>query len=97
MSRTIRRKHFNKKGRFFQHYWEAFSDNEIKEKSYLELWQYHSDNYYTKSCKDNKQFFKNDEYRNLRREFKQKILKNFDLEDFFLNKVKANSIKWKIH
>lgn len=97
MSRTIRRVHFNKKKRFFQHYWEAFSDNEILHKNYLQLWQYHSDNYYTKSCKDNKQFFKNLEDRKLRRDFKKEIAKIDDFEDFFLKKIKAQSIKWIIH
>ena len=29
MSRTIRRTKFNKKNRFFHHYWEAYSDKEI--------------------------------------------------------------------
>lgn len=97
MSRTIRRTQFNKKKHFFQHYWEAFSDSEIEERLYIELWQYHSDNYYTKSCKNRKQFFKNLEYRTLRYEFKQKMSKNYDVEDFYLNKIKASSIKWKIH
>ena len=32
MSRTIRRTKFNKKNRFFHHYWEAYSDKEIMEK-----------------------------------------------------------------
>lgn len=97
MSRTIRRTQFNKKNRFFQHYWEAFSDVEIKESHYIKLWQYHSDNYYTKSCKNTKQFLKNLEYRSIRREFKERILKTSHMEDFFLNKIKANSIKWDLH
>lgn len=97
MSRTIRRTQFNKKNRFFQHYWEAFSNYEILERNYIKLWQYHSDNYYTKSCKDNKQFFKNLEDRKLRRDFKKEISTISNMDDFFLKKVKAQSIKWKIH
>lgn len=97
MSRTTRRTKFNKKNRFFQHYWEAFSDIEIEKAHYIELWQYHSDNYYTKSCKNTKQFFKNLEYRSIRREFKEKISRTSQMEDFFLNKIKANSIKWDLH
>lgn len=97
MSRTIRRTQFNKKKRFFQHYWEAFSRKEVVAGNYIDLWQYHGDNYYTKSCKDNKQFFKNLEDRNLRREFKKSVNTCIDLENFNLKKVKAQSIKWKIH
>lgn len=97
MSRTIRRKHFNKKKHFFQHYWEAFSDNEILQKGYIKLWQYHSDNYYTKSYKDCKQFFKNLENRKLRRNFKLEVSKFHDIENFFLKDVKPKSINWKIH
>lgn len=97
MSRTIRRTQFNRKKHFFQHYWEAFSDSEIEERDYIKLWQYHSDNYYTKSCKNRKQFYKNLEYRTLRREFKEKISQMRDFEDFYLDKVKSKSIKWKVH
>lgn len=97
MSRTIRRTQFNKKKHFFQHYWEAFSQAEVKDNTYIEVWQYHSDNYYTKSCKNLKQFIKNLEYRTLRREFKEKILKTSQLEDFFLKKTKAESIRRKLH
>ena len=97
MSRTIRRKQFNKKNRFFQHYWEAFSDNEIKEKDYIEVWKYHSDNYYTKSSKEMKQFWKNKEYRTLRREFKNEISNTSNLEEFFLENKQAKCIKWSLH
>lgn len=97
MSRTIRRTHFNKKHHFFQHYWEAFSDSEVKERDYIKVWQYHSDNYYTKSCKNRKQFIKNLEYRTIRREFKNTITKVSNFDDFFLKKTKASSVKWKIH
>ena len=97
MSRTIRRTQFNRKKHFFQHYWEAFSNAEIEKRDYIELWQYHSDNYYTKSCKTRKQFYKNLEDRSLRREFKSKISHTYDFEDFFLHKVKYQSVKWKVH
>lgn len=97
MSRTIRRTKFNKKNRFFHHYWEAYSDKEIIEKDYIELWQYHSDNYYTKSCKNAKQFLKNLSYRKIRREFKVEMSHCFDFEDFYLNHKKAKSIKWDLH
>ena len=96
MSRTVRRKNFNKKSRFFQHYWEAFSDKEVINGDYIELWKYHSDNYYTKSTKNNKQYLKNLEDRKIRRNF-NKSLHNFDLEDFFLLKLKPNCIKWDLH
>lgn len=97
MSRTVRRNHFNKKSRFFQHYWEAFSDAEIERNDYIELWKYHSDNYYTKKTKNIKQFYKILEYRSLRRNFKLNISKTLFLEDLFLKKTKAKSIKWNIH
>lgn len=97
MSRTIRRTHFNKKKRFFQHYWEAFSDTDVLKNNYIELWKYHSDNYYTKSCKNNKQFFKTLENRKIRRHFKSDISHSHDIEDFFMKHTKCQSIKWKIH
>jgi hypothetical protein len=97
MSRTIRRNKFNKKKRFFHHYWESYSQIEVNEQSFIEVWKYHSDNYYTKSCKDLKQFFKNNEYRNLRYKFKKEIAKIVNLDDFLMDEVKVRSIKNCIH
>ena len=96
MSRTIRRTSFNKKKRFFTHYWEAYSEKEVNNLRYMKPWQYHSDNYYTKSCKNTKQFFKNIEDRKLRRDFK-KDLSYQDIEDFCITSKKARSIKWNLH
>lgn len=97
MSRTIRRANFNKKNRFFHHYWECFSEREVEESNYIKNWEYHSDNYYTKSCKDMKQFWKNKEYRKLRSMFKERISNCEKFEEFFLEHKKAKSIKWKLH
>lgn len=97
MSRTIRRNNFNKKNRFFRHYWESYSQIDVNEQDFIEVWKYHSDNYYTKSCKDMKQFYKNNEYRNLRYKFKEEISKIIHLEDFFMEKIKVKSIKNCIH
>ena len=97
MSRTIRRTQFNRKKHFFQHYWEAFSDSEIEDRDYIKLWQYHSDNYYTKSCKNAKQFLKNLSYRKIRREFNIEMSHCIDLEDFYLSHQKVKSIKWDLH
>lgn len=97
MSRTTRRTKFGAKKHFFQHYWEAFSDREIEDRCYIKLWQYHSDNYYTKSTKTAKQFLKNKEYRKLRRQFQQALCHNVNLEDFFLLQTKYRSIKWDLH
>lgn len=96
MSRTVRRNKFNRKSRFFQHYWECFSSTEVKDAPYLEEWKYHSDNYYTKSCKDRKQFLKNQEYRTLRQQFRLAVKKG-DCENFFLEKHKSRTIKWSLH
>ena len=63
----------------------------------LEAREYHSDNYYTKACKNSKQFWKNLEYKKLRRHFKNKLAHTHDYEDFFLNQVKAKSINWDLH
>jgi hypothetical protein len=96
MSRTVRRKKFNRKNHFYQHYWECFSEKEVKESNRITLWQYHGDNYYTKSCKDNKQFLKNLEDRMLRQDFKQKLF-HCDIEEIVLNTIKPRSIKWRLH
>lgn len=97
MSRTVRRKKFNRKNRFFQHYWEVFSEKEVEDSKYIKTWQYHSDNYYTKSSKNAKQFLKNMEYRTLRRNFKQTLSNCHDIEEVVFDKIKAKSIKWNLH
>ena len=97
MSRTFRRTTQNAKRRFFKHYWEEYDDNVIARKDYIPLWKYHSDNYYTKHVKEMKQFYKQRSYSRLRNEFRIKINSRFDLEDFVLEKVKAECIGWMIH
>lgn len=72
MSRTIRRNKFNKKNRFFNHYWEIYSEQELKKQTYIEVWKYHSDNYYTKNAKEVKQFFKSQKFNQTEQEFKKK-------------------------
>ena len=98
MSRTVRRTRFNRKSRFFQHYWEEFSEQAVTENSYIDSWKYHSDNYYTKRYKDSKQFLKTQSYKKLRKEFKQKVLTDLVFhEDIVLSSHKAKSIKWDLH
>lgn len=97
MSRTIRRTQWGKKKHFFQHYWEAFSDREIEEKGYIKLWQYHSDNYYTKGAKNAKQFLKNRQDRKLRQQFRHALHVCNNIEDFLLKQTKYKSIKWELH
>lgn len=63
---------------------------------YMKPWQYHSDNYYTKSCKNTKQFLKNIEYRKLRRDFKRDLYYQ-EIDNFYITSKKAKSIKWKLH
>ncbi len=95
MSKTIRRNKFNKKNRFYHHYWESFSEQDAGK--YQEVWKYHSDNYYTKMVKDRKQFYKKLENKSLRADFKKEML-NYEIEkDVILNKEKRMNINWKIH
>jgi hypothetical protein len=102
MSRTIRRNKFNSKKSFFQHYWECFSKKEVEE-SCLETWKYHSDNYYTKRAKSNKQYFKTLMDKKIRREFKIKLNKiNYsnkfkDDFDIVLSTHAKQCINWMIH
>lgn len=102
MSNTIRRKKFNKKNHFFIHYWEVFSDNEVNE-NILPLWKYHSDNYYTKSCKNRKQFVKNKMDRKLRYDSKQAIknqqlpIDYLDSFDIVLPNHRKYNVKNMIH
>lgn len=100
MSKTVRRVHFNSKRRFFTHYWECFSEQEVRESDYIKDHQYHGDNYYTKSCKDLKQFFKNVVDREMRREFRdleRKILLDLDAAEELVGLDKPRSIKWMLH
>ena len=103
MSRTTRRTKFNSKKRFFKHYWEVYSEQEVKQAKYLKEWQYHSDNYYTKSCKNSKQFLKKMRYHQARQEFKQKLhsIKTFSYQEenfeIVLESHKYYNIKWDLH
>lgn len=100
MSKTLRRMHFNRKRRFFTHYWECFTEQDVRESAHIKPHQYHSDNYYTKSCKDVKQFLKNVADREMRREFRdmeRKILLDLDVADELLGLDKPRSIKWDLH
>lgn len=103
MSRTVRRKKFNSKRRFFIHYWECFSEKEVQDAKYIESWKYHSDNYYTKSCKDRKQDFKKIKYKASRQEFRMKMasIKNLsyfdDNFDVVLRSKNFYSVAWCVH
>ena len=100
MSRTKRRTHFNKKTRFFTHYWECFSKAELLNSDYISEYKYHSDNYYTKHTKDRKQCLKNVAERVLRQEFRlvvQKIKTNLDICENISMLDKPRSIKWDLH
>lgn len=98
MSNTIRRSKFNKKKRPFIHYWEAFSEKEVRNASYIEPWQYHSDNYYTKSVKNRKQYCKNYADRQVRRESKTKLsLVLPEFYDVVLNVHGVYCVRWEIH
>lgn len=92
MSRTTRRNHFNRQHHIYEHYWEQFSDAEAQK--YSPLWKYHSDNYHTKKSCGMKQFWKNQEYRKLRRDFKNDIAASWDNIGFY---DKPRSMKWRLH
>lgn len=99
MSRTVRRKKFNSKKKFFVHYWECYSSQEVARQKYIDVWQYYGDNYYTKSCKDNKQFFKNVAFRMVRQDFRKQaidVIKGGN-DDVVLMNNKVFSIKYRIH
>jgi hypothetical protein len=103
MSRTIRRTKFNRKKHFYAHYWEAYSQQEVNEQKYIEVWKYHSDNYYTKSSKEIKQFFKNMMDRKLRRESVSllsaaKYLSHTHRDfDIVLSRHNKHCIRWMVH
>ena len=104
MSNTIRRSHFNKKRRFFTHYWEYFSKSAVthalQEYEWMKEHQYYGDNYYTKSCKKAKQTLKNGSYRKLRREFRDELSRlRLDLEvsEYMNYSGKPKCIKWDLH
>lgn len=86
MSRTVRRIKFNSKKKFFKHYWEAYSQKEVNRQDYIEVWKYHSDNYYTKGSKNRKQAYKKVRYGQIRQEFRLKIHR-FDINDDKLDVV----------
>lgn len=100
MSNTIRRNKFNRKTRHFVHYWDEFSEKSVNNNRYIEVWKYYSDNYYTKSHKDRKQYYKNQEYRKIRRSSKIELhgaVVQHNVDEVVLNYIKPNSIKYKIH
>lgn len=97
MSKTIRRKNFNKKNRFFHHYWEFYSQKQVDEEKYISKWKYHSDNYYTKGRKDAKQLLKRVEFKKVRNDFKREILKYSIDKDIVLNLKNPRSISWQLH
>lgn len=100
MSNTIRRNKFNRKSRHFVHYWDEFSEKSVNNNPYIAVWKYYSDNYYTKSHKDRKQYYKNQEDRKIRRNSKIEIGKavaSLTHEDLIIKYVKPNTIKHKVH
>lgn len=97
MSRTYRRTNYNIKTHIYLHYWELFSENELRKTHYIRAWKYHSDNYHTKQAKKRKQFFKNREYRKIRRALKVDIQKNIDLDLIAIDNNKRKSIKFLVH
>ena len=104
MSDTRRRVHFNKKRRFFTHYWEYFNEVQVRDAfekyDWMKLHQYHGDNYYTKRSKEVKQSWKNQSYREMRREFRDvrnKLMLDLDMWDGMVVSDKPRNIKWCIH
>lgn len=99
MSRTYRRRNYNVKTHIYLHYWTIFSEQELKNVLYIRAWKYHSDNYYTKQAKKRKQFFKNKEYRKIRRALKEDIQKNIniDLDLIAIDNNKRKSIRHLVH
>ncbi len=99
MSRTYRRTTFNVKRRFFNCYWCNYSEKEVLDGSeYLKPYQYHSDNYYSKS-NGLKQFFKTLSYKGLRQEFRQfkdKGLINPEVLEAEVLTKKPRNIKWDL-
>lgn len=94
MSRTVRRKHLNKKTRFYHYYFQHYSENEVKNEGYMPTWKYHSDNYYTKSCtyKQKEQNFAQRQLRRIIKEELRLILLEVDVENIVVGAHKLNSI-----
>jgi hypothetical protein len=97
MSNTYRRKKFNSKRRFFYYYWTVFSKEDVEKADYIEKWKYHSDNYYNKSKKSIKQFYKNKDYKKLRQIFVKELKSYNNIDDFFLERKSKKSIKRDIY
>lgn len=91
MSRTYRRRNFNKKNRFLKIYWQSFTKKEIQDSFGDNHYKYHSDNYYNKHIQHLKSTYIKLSYKRIRFGYKKNLLtyvKNNVIEDFnyFLNR-----------
>lgn len=100
MSRTIRRKHLNRKKHFFNYYFSLYTKEQIVEAVQVGLlreWEFFSDNF--GSLSNRKQFCATLSHRQKRAEFRQKaqfFLKDNSEEADILIAEKPKDIKWDV-
>ena len=100
MSRTVRRKHLNRKTRFFSYYFSYYTQSQVRDsvkKGILNEWEFFSDNFGNLSKR--KQFCANQAHRRKRAEFRDKaqfFMKNASEDADIIMKASPDDIKWDV-
>ncbi len=99
MSRTVRRKHLNRKVHILNYYFTIFTPSEIKrastgEYAWLSEWEFHSDNFQLLSKR--KQLHAKLSYKRKRADFKQQLRLLDENNDIVHYNEKLHDIIWEI-